>query len=103
MTSQTTANYFTFLRDSFESAAQDFCSWTDAKDLAPWGKIWNSDTLRAHLFVIAEELADVYPPQAKIDDEGNYIEPKDLTDQINDLVDSRLKALPWVSIAASVA
>ena len=99
---QTTADYFFFIKDNFGAAASQFCAMSLAKDLAPWADVWGSDAVRAHLIGIAMDLAKEFPAQEKMDDEGNYIEPKDLTYQINEFVDARLKAMPWVSISAEV-
>jgi hypothetical protein len=99
-TEQTTADYYSYLCDNFQDAAQAFFNHSLAKHLAPWADVWKSEAVRIHLLVIAMELAKEFPTQEKMDDEGNYIEPKDLTDQVNDFVDCQLQAMPWVSIAA---
>ena len=99
---QTTADYYSYLCDYFQDAARSFCEHSLAKDLAPWGDVWKSDAVYKHLILIAMELAKEFPTQEKMDDEGNYIEPEDLTDQVNDFVDARLQKIPWVSISAEV-
>jgi hypothetical protein len=84
---QTTADYYSFLHDNFEDAARAFCEHSLAKDLADWADVWKSDAVRNHLLVIAMDIAR----EDAMDE-----------DQMNDFVDARLKALPWVSISAEV-
>ena len=40
--------------------------------------------------------------QAVLEVERAVVEFEDLTDQVNDFVDARLQAMPWVSISAEV-
>lgn len=84
---QTTADLYFFLRDYFGDAAMQFCEATGAKGIAPWADVWRSDAVRNHLIMIATDIT-----REDVMDE----------DQMNDFVDARLKALPWVEIAVSV-
>lgn len=84
---QTTADLFYFLCDNFQDAARSFCEHSLAKDLAPWGDVWKSDSVRNHLLVIAMDIVREDPMDE---------------DQMNDFVDARLQAMPWVSISAEV-
>ena len=87
MTTQTDANNFQFLRDYFEDAARFYCEDV-AKGIAPWADVWDSKALHRALLEIA---ADISREDAMDED------------AMNNFVDARLKALPWVEIAVSVA
>ena len=78
---QKTADLYFFLRDHFEDAAQAFCEHSGG--LAPWADVWESKLVESHLLEIARDIAH----KGAMDE-----------DAMNNFVDARLKALPWVSI-----
>ena len=87
MTTQTDDNNFQFLRDYFEDAARFYCEDV-AKGIAPWADVWDSKALDRALLEIA---ADISREDAMDED------------AMNNFVDARLKALPWVEIISSLA